>query len=577
MIPKSSSLPELDAVLGGFRRVFVRVGVLSLVINLLMLAPSLYMLQVYDRVLTSRNDVTLIMLTVIILGLYGLMGLLEWVRSHILIRLGTRLDTELNLRVFGASFQRGLRRQGGSPAQALQDLTTLRQFVAGNGTFAFFDAPWAPIYLLVITLVHPWLGLFSLVGMLVLTGLALANEWATHKPLEEAGKQSMGAQLYAANSLRNAEAIEAMGMLPDLQKRWLERQHRFLALQSLASERGSNISSITKAVRITFQSLILGLGAFLAIRGEITPGSMIAASILMGRALAPVELLIGVWKQWLAAQSAYGRLKKLLYDFPARPPAMPLPAPLGHLDLENVTAVPPGSTTPVLRGLALRIRAGDAVGVIGPSAAGKSSLARLLVGVWPPAAGHVRLDGADISSWDKRELGPHIGYLPQGVELFDGTIAENIARFGEENSESIVAAAKMAGVHDMILHLPQGYNSQAGVDGAALSAGQRQRVALARALYGEPKLVVLDEPNSNLDEAGEMALAQAIQTLKQRGVTVVVITHRSNILAVVDKLICLQEGALAAYGPRDQVLEHLRNPKGNPQPQSGHPALAGAG
>lgn len=412
--------------------------------------------------------------------------------------------------------------------------------------------------MIVAAILHPLIGLFSLIGALLLFALAWLNEMVTRKPLAEAMTYAMGAGQYANNNLRNAEVIEAMGMLANIRHRWQERQQKFLALQSLASDRAGVVSAFSRFTRVSMQSLVLGLGAWLAVDNIVTGGAMIAGSILMGRALAPVDQVIAVWKQWISARAAYFRLNEMLKAYPAQRERLPLPAPRGDLLVENVTAAAPGTKTIVLKNLAFRINRGDVVGVMGPSAAGKSSLARLLVGVWHPQAGHVRLDGADVTSWDKAQLGPYIGYLPQDVELFEGTIAENIARFGELKSEAIVAAAQMAGVHEMILHLPEGYDTLIGVDGSALSGGQKQRIGLARALYGNPTLVVLDEPNSNLDDTGEAALVQAIRALKAIGRTVVVITHRSSTFAAMDKILVLRDGMVAGYGPRDEVLAAIR-------------------
>ncbi len=549
---------EIDGILLGFRQAFLRVGAFSFVINLLMLLPAIYMLQIYDRVLVSRSSSTLILLTAIVLVLFILMSVLEYVRSGILVRIGNQLDIALSSRIFTAAFERNLQRHGGNPAQALSDLTSIRQFLTGSGIFAFFDTPWTPLFIIVASLLHPLIGLFCLTGGLLLLALAWINEMVTRKPLAEANTHAVAAGQYANNNLRNAEVIEAMGMLGNLRQRWQERQQKFLALQSLASERAGAVGAISRFVRITLQSLVLGLGAWLALDDTITGGTMIAGSILMGRALAPVDQVISVWKQWVAARAAYHRLNEMLTAFPAVDDKMPLPAPQGEVTIENVTAAPPGSKHAVLKNLAIRINRGDAVAVMGASAAGKSSLARLLVGVWRPQIGHVRLDGADICSWNKEQLGSHIGYLPQDVELFEGSIAENIARFGELDSGAIVTAAQMAGVHDMILHLPQGYDTTIGIDGSSLSGGQKQRIGLARALYGNPTLIVLDEPNSNLDETGEAALVCAIGRLKTLGRTVVIITHRPATLSAVDKILILRDGAMAAYGPRDEVLTALR-------------------
>ena len=551
---------EIDGVLLGFRRAFLQVGGFSFVINMLMLVPAIYMLQLYDRVLMSRNSATLLMLTLLVLVLYVLLSMLELVRSRVLVRVGTQLDVMLSNRIFTAAFERNLQRQGGNPAQALSDLTTVRQFLSGAGIFAFFDTPWTPIFIIVAGLLHPLIGLFCLIGALILLALAWLNEMVTRKPLAEAMTHAMAAGQYANNNLRNAEVIEAMGMLGNIRRRWHERQQKFLALQALASDRSGVVMAVSKFMRITLQSLVLGLGAWLVLDNMVTAGAMIAGSILMGRALAPVDQVISMWKQWIAARAAYYRLNEMLKAYPLQPDRLSLPAPKGDLLVENVTAAPPGTQIVVLKNLAFRINHGDVLGVMGASAAGKSSLARLLVGVWRPQVGHVRLDGADVSSWDKAELGPNIGYLPQDVELFDGSIAENIARFGELDSDKIMAAAQMAGVHEMILHLPQGYDTPIGVDGSGLSGGQKQRIGLARAVFGNPALVVLDEPNSNLDELGDAALVQAIRALKARGRTVVMVGHRPSTFDVMDKILVLREGTLAAYGPRDDVMAALRQP-----------------
>lgn len=550
MMPRT----ELAEILFSFRKVFYTAGFFSMFINVIGLVPSIYMLQVYDRVLQSRNVTTLVMLTVIMLGFYLMLGMLELARSKLLIRVGAQLDMKLNSRVFVASFEKNLKHAGGNAGQSLGDLTNVRQFLTGNGLFAFFDAPWAPIYLIVIFFFNPWLGVFALIAALVLFSLAWATELSTRKPLAEANQVAASANNYATNNLRNAEVIEAMGMLDNLRQRWMQKQMRFLSLQNEASDKAASISAATKSVRIAVQSLVLGGGALLVIEGQLTPGGMIAASILLGKALQPVELAIGVWKQLLGARTAYNRLEELLKEHPERPTGMELPAPTGRLLLEEVMATAPGSQALILKQVGFYVAPGEIVGVIGPSASGKSTLARLLVGVWPTLGGKVRLDGADIYTWNKNLLGPSVGYLPQDIELFEGTIAENIARFGDVEAEQVVEAAKLAGVHEMILRFPNGYDTQIGDSGSVLSGGQRQRIAFARAVYGNPSFIVLDEPNSNLDDVGEAALVRAIQALKQRGTTVILITHRTSIISVVDKLLLLVDGALQLYGPRDQVL-----------------------
>ncbi len=548
---------EIAQTLAGFKGAFRTVGVFSAIINLLMLIPSIYMLQVYDRVLPSRNEITLLMLTLMMLGAYVLMSALEFVRSFVLIRVGARLDMQMNKRVYTAAFEHNLKRAGTNAGQALQDLTNIRQFLTGNALFAFFDAPWFPIYLVVIFFFDPLLGVFAVVGSVTLLVLAYVNEVVSRKPLAEANTMAVASTNLATNNLRNAEVIEAMGMLPNLMNRWFKLHGKFLQLQAEASEKAGIVQAITKFVRISLQSLVLGLGAMLVIEDKMTAGMMIAASILMGRALSPVEQVIGAWKQFGSTRSAYNRLTELLDANPAREAGMELPAPTGAISLETVTSGPPGSKVPVIKGLSFAIQQGDVLGLIGPSGSGKSTLARLLVGVWPAIHGKVRLDGADIYQWNKDQLGPHIGYLPQDIELFGGTVSENIARFGDIDPEQVILAAKRAGVHDMILHFPNGYDTQLGDGGAGLSGGQKQRLGLARAMYGDPALIVLDEPNSNLDDVGEQSLVTAIADLRQRGKTIVLITHRMSIIGITNKLLLLRDGTAQLFGPTSQVLNQL--------------------
>jgi ATP-binding cassette subfamily C exporter for protease/lipase len=574
--PAGKGRGEIVEAIAAYRRIFLAVGAFSGAINLLYLVPSLYMMQVYDRVLGSRNETTLLMISIIALAMYLIMGGLEFVRTQVLVRLGNRLDRQLARRVFTAAFERNLRmRAGGTAGQAMIDLTQIRQFITGNGLFAFFDAPWVPIYIVVIWLFHPWLGLLALLGAIALAGLALANELVTREPLAEANQAAALGSGFATTNLRNAEVIEAMGMMPAITARWEKFQERLLARQSLASDRAATISSITKFVRLTVQSASLGLGALLVLENEASPGIIIAASILTSRALAPVELLIATWKPLVAARGAYARLTQLLAEFPAREKGMALPRPKGEYRVENLIASPPGAQAPVLKGLSFAIPPGEVLVVVGPSASGKSTLARLLVGVWPAQAGKVRLDGADVFLWDKEELGPSVGYLPQDVELFDGTIAENIARFGEVDSNKVIEASKRAAMHDMILRFPQGYDTPIGEAGSALSGGQRQRIALARALYGNPAVLILDEPNSNLDDAGEAALVLAVQQAKAEGRTVVLVTHRTSIVGIADRILVLFDGQIQMLGPRQEVLEQLA--KAAQQLRSGQPPTAAGG
>lgn len=555
----SSQNNEILSSLLAYKRSFATLALFSGVINLLMLLPSIYMMQVYDRVLSSRSEMTLMMLTIITLGLYLLMSLLEWVRSMILIRVSAGLDVALSQRVFTASFERNLRESTSNAAQMLADLATIRQFVTGNGLFAFFDVPWLPIYLFVAFLFHPTLGFFTLAGILLLLGLAFWNEISTRKQLSEANQLAASAGNYANNTLQNAEVIESMGMLNNLQKRWYVLQQKIIVLQADASDRNGRIGALTRFIRISWQSMALGVGAILVIENQITGGMMIACSIVLGRAMAPVEQAIGTWKQLAGVRSSYTRLHKLLQEYPARSLPMDLLAPEGALMVEHVSIAPPGTKQFSLRNVTFNLAPGEILGVIGPSASGKSTLARALVGVWRPQQGTVRIDNADIQQWSRDRLGMHMGYLPQDIELFNGSVAENIARFNDVDSEQVIAAAKLAGVHEMILHLPKGYDTSLGAGGFGLSGGQKQRIGLARAVYGMPALIVLDEPNSNLDDQGEAALVSAILALKAAKSTVVLITHRPSIVASVDKLLLLKDGIPQLFGPRDHVLQSIAN------------------
>jgi ATP-binding cassette subfamily C protein EexD len=564
---------ELAEAIYFCRDSFKSAAFFSLFINMLMLFPSIYMMQVYDRVLGSNSTSTLLMLTLLAVLLFAMLGALEWIRSQVLIRVSTRFDLLLNERLYQVLFRQALVSGGKSSTQPLSDLLALRQFLTGQGLFAFFDAPWLPIYVGLLFLFNPAFGAVAIVSVLLLILLAIWNERATHDDLEQANQISVESSNSTARNLRNAEVVHALGMLPALMARWKVKQRKLIILQALASEKGGLISALSKTYRVTIQSLILGLGAWLAINKQISPGVMIGGSILLGRALAPIDLMIGSWKQFLSARTAYGRLNELLAKFPADADRMPLPAPKGALRVEQAVVVPPGSKIPVLKGLNFAIEAGTSVALVGASASGKSTLARALLGIWPVASGAIRLDGADVMQGERSLVGPYIGYLPQDIELFDGTIAENIARFGEVDANHVVDAAIAAGVHEMILRLPQGYDTEIGGGGGALSAGQRQRVGLARAMYGNPVLVILDEPNSNLDDVGEMALAQALLKLKQNGCTVIAITHRVGILGIVDRIMVLNEGALVLDGARDEVLAKLnQRPAQAAQPVQGKPA-----
>lgn len=561
---------DIDAALLRYQRLFGVLALFSGVINLLMLVPSIYMMQVFDRVLTSRNETTLLMLSLILLGFYLLSCALEWVRGQVMIKMSAGLDAQLGERVFGAAFERSLKEHSANPAQVLSDLNSIRQFVTGPGLIALFDAPWLPIYLIATFLFHPWLGLFTVVGSIILAALAIWNELATRKSMGEANRLSVASANYVNSTLQNAEVIQAMGMLTALRCRWFSVQQRIITAQAEASNRSARISAMTRFVRMTWQSLALGLGAVLVMENQISAGVMIAVSVLMGRAMAPVEALIGSWKQMGNTKSSYERLNRLLNEFPKPQPRMALPAPTGAVSIDKLVVTPPGMQRPAVNGVTFTLAKGEVLAVIGPSASGKSSLARAMVGIWPASHGSVRLDNAEVSQWSRETLGPYLGYLPQDIELFDGSIAENIARFGEVDSLKVIEAARLAGIHEMILHFPKGYDTLLGVGGLGLSGGQKQRIGLARALYGQPALVVLDEPNSNLDEAGEAALVLAVSKLKAAGSTVVLVTHRPSILGVVDKLLFLRDGVQQLYGPRDQVLKTLVPPPVQTATESSH-------
>ena len=556
---KNDAKSDLEKALLICKDAFLSAAGFSLLINFLMITPSIYMLQVYDRVVSTGNLSTLLMLTLIVLLLFITMTALEWVRSQILVRVSTRLETLLNQRLFQVAFKQALF-SGGQKAttQPLDDLTGLRQFLTGNGLFAFFDAPWMPIYLGILFLFHPWYGWFSVLTAILLCIVAAFTERSTSKILSEANNIAMATRGLLAKNLRNAEVIESMGMLGNIRQRWLTGAVNVLDLQAIASSRAGLLTSLSKVIRLSSQSLILGLGAYLVIEREISPGLMIGGSILMGRALAPIDMMIGSWKGFISARDQYKRLNEILLMIPADVDHMALPNPVGKLHFEHAVVTAPSGKSAILKDLSLTIEKGDIVGVVGPSGAGKSTLGRAVLGIWPTASGSIRLDGAEVFHWDREHLGKFIGYLPQDTELFEGTIGENIARFGEVDSEKVVAAAKMANVHELILRFPEGYDTVIGATSGNLSGGQRQRIGLARALYDNPVLIVLDEPNSNLDEQGEAALEQALVELKQKQATVLMITHRNNVLSKVDKLLILNEGALVAYGPRDQVIAYIQ-------------------
>lgn len=556
--PQGPRYPELAEALLSVKRYFIYAAVFSVAVNLLMLVPIIYMLQVYDRVISSGSMSTLAMLTLLIFTLLLAMGGFEWVRSMILISASNRIEIGLRERVYDAMFRNAMNSGGVARSDlAMRDLTGLRQFLTGTGLFAFFDAPWFPIYVGIMFLFHAWFGVAAIVAGIIMVILAVTNEKVTNKKLKDANTQANAINNQIASNLRNAEVIAAMGMVGDIRRSQQQKSDEVLTLQTNASKAAGALTSMTKTFRVTAQSLILGLGAWLALEGLISPGMMIAGSLLLGRALAPIDLLVSTWKGFSLARAQYERLGELLEGVPETPDTMSLPAPKGHLTVEQAFVRPPGSEAPVVKGVSLELLPGEALAIVGPSASGKSSLARALLGIWPTVSGKVRLDGADVSAWDRAELGPHIGYLPQDIELFDGTISDNICRFGKPDPERIVLAAKLAGVHELILRLPDGYDTVIGGIGGILSGGQRQRIGLARALYGNPRLLVLDEPNSNLDDQGERELVEALRRAKGQGCTIVVITHRTLVFQIVDKILVMRDGVAFAYGPREQVLAQL--------------------
>lgn len=549
--------PFLTSVFQISRKSFGFVGLFSFFVNILMLTVPIYMLQLFDRVLASRSYETLTYLTLIAIIALLTLALLDMTRSRIVIRVSHWLDATLSPAAIARSADEILQGRQYGP-QALRDIGSIRQFLGGTGVFALFDSPWVPVFLLVIFLLHPVLGLFALFGAILLFSLALLNEYTTRDPLSRANTGSIQTLKQTDMAMRNAEVIQAMGMMPNIIRHWHKKNADVLKLQLTASNRASIILSSSKFARLALQLLMLGLGAYFVVQNELTPGAMIAASILLTRALAPVEQAIGAWKQLIAARQSYYRLKKHFNSQNLRGAGIQLPTPKGNLNIEGITFVPPGQRHPTLFNINYQLEPGKMVAVVGPAAAGKSTLARLIVGAWKPNAGCIRLDGADVYTWDRSDFGNHVGYLPQDIELFTGSVKDNIARMGEVDDDAVVRAAKMAGVHELILHLPAGYDTLIDAGSFQLSGGQRQRIALARTLYQEPKLLVLDEPNSNLDTEGEEALTKALLQMRELGSTIIVIAHRPHIIKHVDEILVLNLGKIQFSGPRNRILKQMQ-------------------
>lgn len=558
-----------------YRAAFAATLIFSMFTNLLMFVGPMYMLQIYDRVLASRSETTLIALTVIAIALILTYGILEFTRSKLLVRAGLQFDEVLAHPTFHLVVKQQTAIPGSGAQIALNDIDKVREFLTGQGILAFFDAPWVPLFLGLCFAFHPWLGMVATVGALIIFALALANEFSTRGALGDAGKAGNGASMFASTTMLNAEVIRALGMEKPLSKKWLDQHDEMLDHQARASGRGGIVLASSKFVRMSLQVAILAVGGYLAMMQEISPGIMIAASIVMGRALAPVEQAVQQWKQFVGARQAHGRLTRLFTMIKPDEQRIEMPEPKGALRVEGLFGTVPGGKQPILRNINFDIAQGEVLALIGPSGSGKSTLVRHIVGASEPAGGAVRLDGTEIQHWEPDQLGKHLGYLPQDVKLFRGSVGENVSRFQEDaKDEEIVAASKLAGAHEMVQQLSDGYGTDVGDNGNQLSGGQRQRVGLARAVFREPCLVVLDEPNSNLDNHGEQALAQCIQTLKAKGKTVIIVTHKTGLLALSDKVLMLVDGAVEKFGPTKEVFQPKPPAQAQPQPATEQPKVA---
>lgn len=558
----------LQKAYGRFKAIIFATVVFSFFSNLLMFVGPLYMLQVYDRVLASRNEFTLLMITSIAVVLLITYAFLEFIRSKMLVRAGLQFDDMLANPAFNRVVRKQLLAPNSGAHATLQDIDRVREFLTGQGILAFFDAPWVPLFLALCFAFHPWLGLVATCGAVIIFALALTNEFATRGLLKEAGDANMGASHFVNTTVQNAEVIRALGMEKSLTNRWLKQHDTVLDAQARASGRAGAIMASTKFVRMSLQIAILGTGAYLAILQQISPGIMIAASIVMGRALAPVEQAVGQWKQFVAARQAHKRLTEIFSILGDEEDRMQLPTPKGNLTVQNLIASAPGSRKPILKGISFSLNQGEVLAVIGPSGSGKSTLVRHLVGAMQPQSGAIRLEGVELQHWDSQQLGQNMGYMPQDVKLFRGTVSENISRFFDDAKDSdIVAAATISGAHDMIATLSDGYDTDVGDGGNALSGGQRQRVGLARAVYREPSIIILDEPNSNLDSVGEQALASCIQEMKNRGKTVILVTHKANLLGLSDKTLMLVNGQVEKFGPTREIFAQTQQPQQAQTPQ----------
>lgn len=544
--------------LGKFKRELIVVAIFSMVANLMMLAPTLYMLQVYDRVLSSRSELTLIVISAITLFLFAVMAFAEWSRSRVLVRAGIRMDEVLAAKVFRASFDAHLAVPVAAPGRPMRDLTELRQFLTGNGIIAAFDTPWVPIYVVVLFLLHPVLGWTAIGFALLQAAIAYWGHRRSVGPAQALAEAQSTMLAQVQTKLRMAEAVVSMGMVERLLQRWNIHHQKYIEQHASTNGSQHRLTALSKWVRYVQQSLSLGVGALLVIDGQLSPGAMIAANVLMSRALAPIDMLVGTWRSFLSARDAYRRLDELLVAFGSPDQALTKVPPSGSIHLDRVGAGAPGTTVNILQDIELTLDPGSVTVVIGASGSGKSTLARVILGVWPTQTGTVWWGERPLDSWAAEERGASVGYLPQDVELFEGTMADNIARMGEVNAEWVISAAQMAGLHDVLLRLPKGYDTRLGEAGGVLSGGLRQRLGLARALYGKPGLVVLDEPNANLDEVGEQALSSAVQQLKAKGASVVLISHRQQAIALADQLVIVKGGRISASGPRDVVLASLR-------------------